>query len=228
MEIVTTPANEKFINVDLRSQEGIDRAIKLDFIGAKRTDVVFALNINAVSKIFQPPYHGKCFALFRDPLEREMELFESLKASPHETSYKKEFSNMSFGDFVFSEYAESNWLTRMITNKLTGPVDENDLEDAKHFLQTKCLVGLTNEFSESYHRFVKYFAWQSTTDLDCEAQLKENHNKQYRQKQNNNRKLLLDDISQDVMEQLTKQNQLDMDLYEYVRNIYEDQSVFFE
>ena len=43
----------------------------------------------------------------------------------------QQLTSGSLEDYVSNKYSESNWLTRMLTNKMSGRVDEDDLNDAK-------------------------------------------------------------------------------------------------
>ncbi len=223
MDIITTPSNEKFVNVDLRTEEGIKRANELDFVGSNLADVVFTSRINLASSIFDPPYRGKCFTLLRDPIERATSVFYALKNSPWETSFKEEFSRMTIEQYAFSEYIESNWLTRMINNKMRGKITDDDLETAKRFLGEKCLIGLTAEFDQSFERVQEYFGWESTADASCVEELKDSHDNQDSQNRN-----LAPSISKVVYDQFYKQNTLDIQLYEYALELFDKQQSLFQ
>ena len=155
--MIETPSSDHYVNVDMRTPEGIYRATELNFVDSKLAGAIFATRIYLASEVFHPPYRGICFTFLRHPIDREVSLFYALKDSPWENSFKEEFSDMSLQDFVFSKYLESNWLTRMLTNKMSGPINVDDLNDAKKFLKTKCLIGLTDKFDESHDRIEKYF-----------------------------------------------------------------------
>ena len=221
MEVITTPSDEKFVNVELRTPGGIARAIDLDLVGSELAEVIFASRIVQVSNVYHTPYRGKCFTLLRDPVDRAISLFYALKDSPWEHSFKKEFSDMTLEDYAFSKYIESNWLTRMLTNTMSGAIGDDELENAKHFLKNKCLIGLTDTFDESHERFERYFGWDDTIYDDCQNELKE------RNKQNNEDRHLDSIVSQTVLDQLRKQNELDILLYEYAIEIYKEQESFF-
>lgn len=51
-------------------------------------------------------------------------------------------------------------MTRFLSNKLTGEIDEQDLEVAKEILRTKFVVGILKEFNKTMEHFEKYFEWQ--------------------------------------------------------------------
>ncbi len=225
LEVVTTESNEQYVNVDLKTPQGVSRAIELDFVGNKLAGVISSSRIHLTSEVFHPPYRGKCFTFLRHPIDRAISLFYTLKDSPWEGSFKDEFSKMSLEDYTFSAYAESNWLTRMLTNKMTGPITMDDLEDAKTFLKTKCLIGLTSKFNESHDRVEKYFGWNSNSEADmtCEKELLDMSTKG----PNPQRALEEETVSKVVLDQLYKLNQFDIRLYEYAIELYNKQAKLF-
>ena len=140
-----------------------------------------------------------------------------------ENSFQQEFSHMTIEQYAFSEYLESNWLTRMISNKMTGEITDDDLEKAKLFLREKCLIGLTEKFDESYGRVQKYFGWESTTDVSCEKELKGSKDNQDSLNRN-----LAPSISKMVYDQFFKHNALDIQLYEYAHQVFDEQESLFQ
>ena len=128
----------------------------------------------------------------------------------------QQLTSGSLEDYVSNKYSESNWLTRMLTNKMSGRVDEDDLNDAKRFIEMKCLIGLTDMYQESYERVEKYFGWINTTNATCENELKLS------------RRLYDENISNLVYDQLHKQNELDINLYEFAMDLYEKQTQIFK
>ncbi len=220
LKVITTLDNEKYINVDLRNPEGVDRAISLDLVGSNLAQFVVAQRIGLVSDIFHTPFKGKCFTFIRHPIERAISVFYALKDSPWEHSFKEQFVDMTIEDYAFSEYLESNWLTRTLTNKMSGRIDINDLDNAKDFLDKKCLIGLTEEFDESHERFMKYFGWDSSNTLICEDEVK----LEYELDANQNRHgRNLGRISQKVYDRISDMNELDIKLYEYALELFEAQ-----
>merc|ERR1719215_2210038 len=70
---------------------------------------------------------------------------------------------MTLSDYIHSEYAESNWLTRFLTNRRRdGVLGYEQVAVAKELLRRKFLVGLYDSFEESVMRMEKYFGWEIT------------------------------------------------------------------
>jgi len=172
--VITPFPGENFVNVELRTEEGIQRAIDLNVIGSGLVDVVFASRLNQVKSIFHPPSNqARCFTLMRHPVDRAVSLFYYLKNAAHEQSYNKEMSDMNIDEYIESKKAESDWMTRSLAqDKLQGGVlDEDDLFRAMKFLRTKCVIGLTSKFSVSYRRFEAYFELGSPDQAGCENKI---------------------------------------------------------
>jgi hypothetical protein len=69
---------------------------------------------------------------------------------------------MSIIEYASSQHSEDNWLVRFLNNELSDVLDERHLDTAKEVLASKCLVGLTEEFTLSFERFDEYFGWSET------------------------------------------------------------------
>ena len=86
-------------------------------------------------------------------------MFYYLKDATWENTYSEVYKTMTVEEWAASEYAEDNWMVRFLTNKTTGGVYEPDLVLAMQVLESKCLVGIMEEFKPSFKRFSQYFGW---------------------------------------------------------------------
>merc|ERR1712183_159655 len=59
----------------------------------------------------------------------------------------------------FIQTRGENWMVRMLTGYMSGPLDVMHLNTAKEILRTKFLIGLLEEKTESFRRFEEYFGW---------------------------------------------------------------------
>ena len=110
-------------------------------------------------------------------------------------------------------------MTRFLTNELTkGELTEHDLEIAKEVLRQKCLIGLLEEKGETFERIQKYFGWRPKNDeeqgclekkLEWSWPMKHKH----------------PEIEEDSKEWrlIVAANKFDMKLYNYARNLFEQQ-----
>ena len=148
----------RVINVDLSSRNGIVNAKNLGLLshhlsekGAiPKPDIIFSTLFYYVSVILMSRHNrGRLFALFRDPIERAASRFESLKVM------NKAWENISIEQWATQEApGENNWMVRSLVGK--GAEDKvylSDLELAKVVVRSKFIVGLTDRYMESLHRF---------------------------------------------------------------------------
>lgn len=116
----------------------------------------------------------------------------------------------------------SAFSVRFLTNEMTGALSDKHLDLAKQILQSKCLVGLLDEFAESLRRFNAYFKWDQT-DFDggpvqmndrsvCEARVTS--------KPDNVHAHPNFDEGSEVWKLLMEKNILDLGLYEYAVDLF--------
>ena len=86
-------------------------------------------------------------------------MFYYLKDASWEHSYSDAYKDMSIEEYAESDFAENNWMVRFLADAATGAVFERHLDLAKEILESKCLVGLLEEFTPSLKRFTEYFGW---------------------------------------------------------------------
>lgn len=124
---------------------------------------------------------------------------------------------MTLLDYINSDFVESNWMVRFLVGKPEGLVDEHDLEEAKAILRDKCWIGLQRRMDESVQRFGQLFGWnQHPKWQQCIAGFgKKRSNK------NINKKSV--DHDSDEWQLLTQINHLDLKLFSYALNLYNEQ-----
>ncbi len=54
--------------------------------------------------------------------------------------------------------------TRFMTNRMTGELTKEDMEQAKQILKEKFLIGLLDDLDETVYRIMKYNEWKFSTD----------------------------------------------------------------
>lgn len=109
LSIVTNRDGGKYVNVDMGTLEGIERAKRLNLANAGITDVIRTSYLyETASGFIGTPKYGKCFALLRHPIERAISVFQKLKTS----SNNPVFQNMNIEEYAKSNFCEENWMTR--------------------------------------------------------------------------------------------------------------------
>jgi len=210
---VVTVYDHKYVNVNIATPEGIQRAKQMGLVRSHLADTLVSPHVDLIPDLFDPAHRGRAFALFRNPIDRAASLYYYLK----ETNYPP-LEGKNLVDYAKSELSENNWLVRILSDSMTGAVNETHLEIAKEVLRRKFVVGLIENKRGSFARFDHYFKWKETPGYDAQFGC---------------RKRVMDEtyvpkhpLSKDseAYGLLYEQNLYDMKLYDYVRELFKQQS----
>jgi hypothetical protein len=215
--------DQKFVNVDISTTEGIKRAVQMDFASSDLTDVAISSLLHDSAPLFSSTKKGKMFTMFRHPVDRIVSMFYFMQDTvwKAEATYNQELAEISIENFFLKQLGETNWHVRFLTNQLTKSyVDEEDFKLAKEILRRKAIVGLLSEKEESFNRFAKQSGWtpKRGRDLECKKRrlqwdwsLRHPHEVEVLE---GNR----------LWNLISGQNSYDMRLYEYAQFIFEEQA----
>jgi len=214
------------INVDTTTKEGILRAQKLGLASSKdpKVDLIVSMEFDfAVSHLFDKANRGRVFAMFRHPVERLESLFYYLQKANWESTYHPEWAKTSLSDWAKTHKGEKNWMVHKLVNKPVTSLTMDDLELAKKIVREKIVVGLEDRFVESIHRFNVYSGIDDSSKerQSCIANVA-------RVPPKGDKKVTNSDPhpktkrGTDLWKLLAKDS-LDVLLYEYVEEIYEQQ-----
>lgn len=223
LKVVTLESGWKFVNVDTTTPMGIERASRLNLARSGKVHLVVSpLPHEVTSKLFLKQNRGRCFTIFRDPIERVVSLFFYLQTASHEPTYNPALQRMSLDDYVNSNLAETNFVSRTLLDKMQAPLSEEDFLVVKEVLRTKCLVGLLDELEESVRRFDLYFGFRefSSPDSTCmEKYLKTGSNRHSHPS--------VPPSGSPTYEVLQRDNHMDIRLYQYARELFAEQAHIF-
>jgi len=210
----------EYVNVDTTSSQGIQRAISMGLVESGLSDVIFSPLLHEASQLFNNTSHkGRAFCLFRHPVERAVSLFHYLKKADWEPTFSEKLKKMSLEDYAISEFAENNWMTRFLTNEMTGAVTRQHLEVGKEILRRKVLVGLTVDMENSFERFSKYLGWdKDPLSIDQRHCLKG-----FLTGGSNRNKHAIAEEETTGWRILRGNNLLDLELYDYALQLYQEQ-----
>ncbi|KAL7537788.1 hypothetical protein ACHAXR_008091 [Thalassiosira sp. AJA248-18] len=178
---VVRTGGEQFVNVDLDSWEGVQRAVHGNLIENELADVVAMPDVRLGSLLFdgdgggdnKKEHKGVLFAMFRHPMDRAQSVFyhkQSIRDSVH---YDPSLEIYSLADWINSPSYISDYMVRTLVGKIDRwdatsgpfrppvPLTRDDLDAAKEILRRKCVVGLLEEKGESMKRFEKFFGWNA-------------------------------------------------------------------
>ncbi len=174
------------------------------------------------------------FTLLRHPVERATSLFYAQEADTQADDGRRylfvkpnsQHRNLSIEKWArtSNDKDENNWITRSLANVRKGDDVTNDhLEFAKKILLEKCLVGLLELKDESVERFFAYFQikLENIEARECVAKfLHWGWSK--------------GDLHHPILEEgssaynlIAEMNMYDMELYEFARKVFLQQSYLF-
>jgi len=183
----------KYFNVNLDSQEGIERAVHLHLTQETEVDVVISPLIYDICNLLfsQPtslrsiqsklPPKGRLFAIFRNPIEREISYFSHQRrkrqkelADDHRGPTTKGFNDLSIyeiSDWIKSPDFIDNYMVRSLMHNFdpSYQIKVKDLLIAKEVLRRKCLIGLMDDKNGTFERIKLYLNPSRTTSTKTQT-----------------------------------------------------------
>jgi hypothetical protein len=212
-----------FVNADPSDHLGIQRSDKMGLVPSGMADVVVSSRILHAATLFDKEHKGRIFTILRDPVERAVSTFYYLQHAYWERHYRPEYKDMTVLDYAAQPDTSNNWMTRWLTGKNAEPhLTRDDLAFAKELLRRKFLILLTEEMSTSVQRLMHYMGWEiADEDMDearecllAATSKKGGHNK--------NEHNSIDKESAEY-QALSQINSLDIELYEYAKELFVEQ-----
>ncbi|KAL9182610.1 hypothetical protein ACHAXT_013262 [Thalassiosira profunda] len=160
----------KYLNVDLSTPEGIEKAGALELGSSGMADVVHSPLLHEASGLFSRTNQGRLFVLVRHPVEREFARFRYLRRLGsayllEEADKSMPYHVRSYSEFADSKYASDNWMTRTLVGKGQDDVlTVRDMQSAKELLRLKALVGLHSDMMGAVRHYARYFGWDHALD----------------------------------------------------------------
>jgi len=155
---------------------------------------------------------GRCFAVFRDPIDRAVSIFYQLQSTTDR------WKDALIDTYANSVECENNWMVRELTGKLGGgELTLDDLTEAKNFIRDYCVIGLEEELAESIGRFESKFGWKSQDAKSDGSSLCINRALQNEIDPPNYEKYEKDSY---VFSLFLNKNYFDMELYRYATQLF--------
>lgn len=233
----------RYVNVDTVTPEGIRHAHSLGLLSSGLADVIVSPYIHfAASTLFSAAHRGRAFTMIRHPIERATALYRYFRS--HTEIAKADgagaVSVMSLEQYSRSSYAEGDWMTRFLADKMTGPLNDTHLALAKEALRAKVLVGLYEQMDDSLDRFERYFGWgagnaggilvHSQKQKQCRADSMATETAWETELPSTstgdeNAPLEIDDAA---LMGLQEKNRFDLELYNYAKVLFDEQLELFD
>lgn len=155
-----------YVNVDTTTPRGIEMAKSLRLIESGLAEIVFSSFLYKASSLFTEENHGRLFTVLRHPVDRAVSMFRYLQYADWEPTYSPHFVNMTIEEYARTRAVENNWMTRFLSDTISGTITEEHLEKAKKVLRDKFLIGLLEYKEESWSRIISYFGIDLNKETD--------------------------------------------------------------
>ena len=208
----------RYVNVDTNTVAGLRRAKDLGLASSDLADVIFTPLFHPALNMFDASHHkARAFSILRHPIERSINTFLTLQENNDPA-----VAGMSLLEYAQSPLVESNWMVRTLSGKMNAELTPQHLDIAQEILTKNFIVGLHDDRYGSLSKFEKYFGWgYNDEQAACRsAMLQEEMNRQDMAKQMFNE-------GGEAIELLWKENDLDIQLYDFADALYKDQAGLF-
>ena len=223
-EQIATPESYKYINhvfnADTSTIAGIARAQDFGFAEKNSVDVITSSYLHEGCTLLTERHKGRLLVMMRHPVETAISLFYYLGNAKWERMHRHELKNMTLYEYATATNEGlriDNWMTRYLSRKLKGPLEEADIQLAKNIIAQKALLGLTEDFEESMRRFDLFHGlgtW-SSEGMNCV-------NKHIQDKANLNEHQLFGNETKE-WNALAVANAIDIEIFQFAQTIYAQQ-----
>uniref|UniRef100_A0A7S4MGW3 Sulfotransferase domain-containing protein n=1 Tax=Odontella aurita TaxID=265563 RepID=A0A7S4MGW3_9STRA len=225
LQVMTSEDGSHFVNVDTTTAEGIHRAKRLGLIESRLADVVVTQLLHPAATMFSKTQRGRMFTFIRHPIERAVSLFHYLGVADWEPTYDPDLAYISIEMYARSKRIEHNWMVRFLSNELERDLTTKHLAVAKEVLRQKCLVGLLTDKGETFMRLERYFGWAARRESDPSS--KECQERLLHWGWSNKHAHPIVEVGSPAWQLLLKKNSLDMQLYEFAKELFAEQGALF-
>lgn len=214
-----------YVNVDVTSKWGINRAKRLGLVQSGVVNMIITSDVvYAVENLFDSQHKGRVLAIFRHPIDRLVSKFFYLREATWEEQYRPQWKNMGLLEFAKQRNSDNNHLVK----KLAGlganeTATESDFASARRTIKKRFIVGLTDQMKESVHRFNIVMGINETEDdkRQCMDHFFRGSVAAKRKSDNENPHKVA--FGSATWNAFAKRNALDMKLYEYILEVFEEQ-----
>jgi hypothetical protein len=216
-----------FVNIDATTVAGIQRAKDMGFADSGLGDTVVTPFLYEANELFTETAKGRLFTVFRHPIDRAISLFYYLQVADWEPTFDPALKDWTIEEYAKSGKIENNWLTRQLSNQLSGDLEDVHVQKAMEVIRRKFLVGLMTEMEKTMTRLERYFRWTyhvnpknqeiCRDDLLNGGSNSNSKNKKEKPKEG--------DPAYDL---LLAQNQYDMQVWGYIESLFEEQEQYVQ
>ncbi len=151
----------KYINVETFSKQGISRSKDMGLIASNLASIVVSPLIQEALTLFDEQHPAQAFTILRHPIQRAASVYMMLK-DENKLPLNSRGENIGLEAYARSQFVENNYLTRYLSGKVEGSVNEDNLKVAKEMLKS-FIIGLADNLEESIQRFEEYFSFEGAS-----------------------------------------------------------------
>lgn len=210
--------------IDIESQrEDILRAKDTGLVSSGKVDIIFSSFPDfAIQNLFDPSHKTRVLALFRHPIDRLISKFYYLQIATWERTYRPEWKDMDILDWVKSGNTDNDHMVKKLAGKVQREEStETDLRLAKETIRSRFIVGLMQEMEESTQRFNTVMGINDETDRYHKTCMEEYFGAGMEKKNSNSHPKVKK--GSPAWQLLAEKNAFDIQLYEYILELYEEQ-----
>lgn len=163
----------KYVNVDLTSTEGVQRAANLKLAQSGLPDVIMSNYLHmGLDALFSNETQARLFILMKHPVDLAVSTYYDFT----QTAAEEVLRSMTLEEFINSKYYVGNVLTKIIWHGW-GPETpaKQHLHVAQGILRSKFLIGIYDDLWASIQLFEDYFFWNEIGNhpdtLSCKREL---------------------------------------------------------
>ena len=216
-------SNARFVNVDVTTTEGLDRAVKLGLVQSSIADVIFFTNPTIIEGLFDTEHKGRVISIFRNPVDRLISKFYYLSIASWEPNYQPSWDGMDPLVWAREHDTDHNFVMRTLMGKKSQHLTDADLPHAKKVLSERFIVGLSDSYEESIRRFEVVMLVDEKIDDYTRNQCNSEFFGSRIEKKNANDHPLVEPGSE-IYNIIAENNSLDMALYEYIIELFAEQT----
>lgn len=219
------------LNIDTSTIAGIYKAKEMGLVDSNFVDVIETSYLHEGAALLTENHKGRLFTVMRHPVDTAISLFYYLGWAKWERNYQPELMNMTLLDYVQSNQTDlrvDNWMTRYLSRRIKGPLDQEHFQLAKNILKYKCLIGMSENMTESMNRLATYAGLGYPVDINnissaensiTWSECVEDYNRN-RVNKNKHQTFKPGSMEWDL---LAKENQFDIKLFSFAKKLWSEQ-----
>uniref|UniRef100_A0A7S0C679 Sulfotransferase domain-containing protein n=1 Tax=Proboscia inermis TaxID=420281 RepID=A0A7S0C679_9STRA len=186
-------------------------------------DAIVTPYIFDANPVFDAKHRGRLFTVFRHPVDRAVSLFQYLQIADWEPTYDPSLKDMTIAEYAKGERVENNWMTRFLSDSMSGDLNDAHLDAAMDVVRRKFIVGLLSRKEDTMERLERMFRWKFSVNPKNQEICRDNLLTGGANSNSANKKKDKPKPGSEEYDLLAWQNNYDIPLYEYIESLFDEQ-----